>query len=105
MSYGVNPSQMSLLDGTTLWFLNYHSYGKATIEYANKATEQVNMNAVAWNHTRKGQRPFLPLSRTPPVIPLKKIRQDVKELKYCLSYAHTVKGFADDLSCSVFLQH
>ena len=93
MSYGVNLSQISLLDGTMLWSLNYHSDGEATIEYANKATERVNMNAIEWNHIRKGQRPFL-LSRTPPVFPLKKIRQDVKKL-YCLPSAHTVKGFAD----------
>ena len=75
----------------------YHSDGEATIEYANEATEWVNQNTVEWKHTRKGQRLFLPLSRTPPVFPLKKIRQDAKELKYCLSCPHTVKGFADDL--------
>ena len=56
------------------------------------------MNEVEWKHTRKGQRPFLPLSTTPPVFPLKKIRLDAKELKHCLSSPHTVKGFADDLS-------
>ena len=72
----------------------YHSDGEATIEYTNKATERVNLNAVEWKHTRNGQRPFLPLSKTPP---LKEIRQDAKELEYYLS-SHTVKGFADDLS-------
>ena len=94
MSYGVNLSQISLLDGTMLWFLNtilMRGYNRI----ANVATEQVNLNAVEWKHTRKGQRPFLPLSRTPP---LKKIRQHAKKFKYCLSSPHTVKGFADDLS-------
>ena len=87
------------LDGTMLHVVSeYHSDGEATIEYANEATEWVNQNTVEWKHTRKGQRLFLPLSRTPPVFPLKKIRQDAKELKYCLSSPHTVKGFADDLS-------
>ena len=60
----------------------YHSDGKATIKYANEATEQVNLNAVKWKHTRKGQRSFLPLSRIPPVFPLKTIRQDAKERKF-----------------------
>ena len=50
--------------------------------------------SIEWKHTRKGQRPFLPLSKTPSVLPLKKIRQDAKEIKYCLSSPHTVKGFA-----------
>ena len=76
----------------------YHSDGEVTIEYADKATERLNLNVVEWKHTRKGQRPFLPLSRAPPVFPLKKIRQDAKELKHCLSSPHTVKRFANDLS-------
>ena len=49
----------------------YHSDGEATIKYANKATERVNLNTVEWKHTRKKQKPFLPFSRTPPVFPLK----------------------------------
>ena len=42
----------------------YHSDGEATIEYADKATELVNLISVEWKHTRKGQKPFLPVFRT-----------------------------------------
>ena len=98
MSCGMNPSQMSPLGTYHAVVSKYHPDREVTIKYADKATERVNLNAVEWKHTRKGQRPYLPLSKSPPVFPLKKIRQDAKELKYCFSSSHTVKGFADDLS-------
>ena len=56
------------------------------------------LNAVHWVHTRKGQKAFLPFSTNPPKFPLKKIHQEAKEVKTCLSAPHTVKGFADDMT-------
>ena len=76
----------------------YHSNGEATIEYADKSTERLNLNMAEWKHTRKGQKSYLPTTKNPPVFPLKRIRENSKEIKYCLSSPHTVKGFADDLS-------
>ena len=67
---------MNPLDGITLHVVSeYHSDGEATVEYADKATGQLNLNIVEWKHTRKGQKPFLPHSRAPPVFPLKKTMQ------------------------------
>ena len=80
----------------------YHSDGEDTIEYADKVRERLNLNMIERKHTRKGQRSYLPLSKTPPVFLLKKTHQDAKKLKYRLSSPHTVKGFADDLSVFSF---
>ena len=63
-----------------------------TIEYPN------NLNSVEWKHTRKGQKPFLLLSKAPPIFPFKKICHDAKGVKYGLPSSHTAKAFADYLS-------
>ena len=75
----------------------YFKNGQAKIEYADHAFETLDLNAVHWVHTRKGQKAFLPFSTNPPKFPLKKIRQEAEEIKTCLSAPHTVKGFADDM--------
>ena len=77
--------------------------GEATIKYANKATEQVNLNAVEWKHTKKRQRPFLPLSKTPPAFPLKKICQNVKKWVLFVFSSHCERICW--WSLSVFVQH
>ena len=83
----------------TYWLVLCYSLknGQAKIEYADHAFETLDLNAVRWVHTRKGQKAFLPFSTNCPKFPLKKIRQKAKEIKTCLSVHHTVKGFADDM--------
>ena len=57
----MNPSQISPLDGTYHAVVSkYHPDGEVTIKYADKATERVNLNAVEWKHTRKGQKALSP---------------------------------------------
>ena len=83
----------------TYWLVLCYSLknGQAKIEYADHAFETLDLNAIRWVHTRKGQKAFLPFSTNRPKFPLKKIRQKAKEIKTCLSVHHTVKGFADDM--------
>ena len=76
----------------------YLKNGQAKIEYADHVFETLDLNAVRWVHTRKGQKAFLPFSTNTPKFPLKKIRQEAKEVKTCLSAPHIVKGFADDMT-------
>ena len=84
----MNLSQMSLLDGTMLWFLNTILMERLQSNMPTKPqNEYVNLNAVEWKHTRKGQRPFLPLS-------------SFSTQEDSLSSLHTVKGFTDYLSVS-----
>ena len=72
--------------------------GQAKIEYADHASETLDLKAIRWVHTRKGQKAYLPFSTIPPKFPLKKIHRDAKAIKTCSSAPHTVKGFADDIT-------
>ena len=72
--------------------------GTTCIEYANKATETVNLYSVQWEPTRKGQKPYLSTNSKPPQFPLKKIRSEISKSKYFNSTQHSAKAFADDLS-------
>ena len=77
----------------------YHPDGELTIEYADKATEKLNLHSANLELTRKRQLAFIQSSRHPPKFPLKKAREEAKLLaKTCLSSPHTAKAFADDLS-------
>ena len=75
--------------------------GKAQVEYRNLSTETLDLCSTQWKLTRKGQRPYLPLQKSPPNFPLKKAILGAAKVNMCTSTPHTVKGYADDLS--VFL--
>ena len=44
------------------------------------------------------KKAFLPLSTMVPKFPLKRNREEAKNIKICSSAPHTVKGFADDIT-------
>ena len=56
----------------------YHPDGKVTIEYADKATEKLNLHSAKWELTRKSQPAFIQSSRHPSKFPLKKAREEAK---------------------------
>ena len=76
----------------------YLPNGQARIEYTDHASETLDLHSVRWEHTRKGTKAFLPLSTMVPKFPLKRIREEAKNIKICSSAPHTVKGFADDIT-------
>ena len=45
---------------------------QAKIEYADHASETLDLHSIHWEHTRKGQKAFLLLSINPPTFPMKK---------------------------------
>ena len=55
--------------------------GLAKIEYPDQATEVLNLHSVRWEHTRKGQKTYLLLSKAPPKFPLKKVREEASKPK------------------------
>ena len=76
----------------------YRNDSKALIEYADFCTEVIDLHSINWFLTRKGQKRYLPLENPPCRFPLKKLRAECEKPKFYHSTAHTVKGYADDIS-------
>ena len=76
----------------------YFEDGKARIEYADLATEILDLHSIPYELTRKGQKPYLPFSKPPSKFPLTKIREESSKSKLCSSNPHSVKGYTDDIS-------
>ena len=85
------------------WYLcrvmEYFTNSLARLEYqCNLATEVLDLKSVQWHLTRKSCCKFLPPSKTPPVFPLKKVREEARKTKMTTSTSHKTKAFADDLT-------
>ena len=76
----------------------YFEDGKARIEYADLATEILDLHSIPYELTRKGQKPYLPFLKPPSMFPLTKTHEESSKSKLCSSSPHSVKVYADDIS-------